>query len=68
MLIEFYQGEMKLNWHELPDTVSSNHELRDKMLDELQDRYPPETHIDSKTLFEMNSYVMNRVQCILQGK
>ena len=35
-LIDFYDGDLTLNWRQLPERVASNIELRDKIFKELQ--------------------------------
>lgn len=59
-LVEFKNSDIIFNWHILPKPLDLNLELRDKIFKELQEKYKNEL-IDSKTLFEMNDYVIKRI-------
>lgn len=63
-LVEVYpDGTLLLNWKTLPEEIQKDTKLRDKIFNELKSKYPPEKEIiDNKLLFEMNRYVINRIQ------
>lgn len=72
-LIEFSNGNMILNWGHLPEKIALDIKLRDKILNELKTMYGSETIVDSKLLFEMNKYVINKIknekkECLLLDK
>jgi len=60
-IVEFNKGDLILKWKELPDPYRGNLKLRDKVLKELKDNFS-EVFVDSKILFQMNQYVINRLK------
>ena len=65
MLVEFFQGDLILNWKEAHDKIKSNLKLRDSIMEELKAKYKDEL-VDSKLLFEMNQYVINRIKSVIK--
>ena len=62
MVVEFINEELVFNWDELPEKVRNNLELRDKIFAELQEKFDvSKVHINPRSLFDMNKYVVDRV-------
>lgn len=64
----FSDGTLALNWDQLPEKISSNIELRDKIFNELQKKLEPNLEINQRLLFEANQYVINRIKSELKLK
>jgi hypothetical protein len=58
-IVQFIDGDIVFNWHELPEKIALDLALRDKIFGELKSKY---TYADSRTLFEMNKYVIDRIK------
>ena len=63
-IVEFDNGDLILNWNDLPDNIKSNMELRDNIMNELKQKYE-NVLINPKILFEMNKYVVNRIKSMM---
>lgn len=61
-VVSFENGSLVFNWQQLPNKVRSNLELRDKIFRELQNKYKVGEFVDSKTVFEINKYVIDRIK------
>jgi hypothetical protein len=57
----FPDGSICFNWEQLPENVRSNIVLRDKIYQELRDKFKIDTGFTSKLLFEINRYAINRI-------
>lgn len=61
-IVEFSKtGDLVFNWDILPENVSSNTKLRDSIFGELQQKYPADEILNTKDLFEINTYVFKRI-------
>ena len=60
--IETEGDNLVFNWNHLPDKLKLNIELKTKIFNELQAKFPLNKFIDSKVIFEMNKYVINRIK------
>ena len=62
-LIDFdpLDGNVIFNWESLPDKISGDTQLRDAIWKDVQSKYGDEPIMDSKLLFEINKYVINRI-------
>ena len=57
------------NWYVLPEKIKEDTVLRDKMLKELENKFPvDETTVDSKFLYTANKYLLNRIKQEIGGK
>jgi hypothetical protein len=59
MLVEFNKHDAVFNWHELPEPVCLDFNLRDEIFKELQQKFKT---VDQKNLLEMNKYAFNRIK------
>jgi hypothetical protein len=57
----FPDGTISFNWEQMPANVRSNTQLRDKIFQELQDKFKVDEFLTSKTLFDINRYTLNRI-------
>jgi hypothetical protein len=57
----FSDGSIQFNWEQLPENVRNNTVLRDKIFNELKEKFKVDSEITSKILFEMNRYAINRI-------
>lgn len=70
-LIEIKEGNFVFNWYQLPEPMNLDFKLRDKIFQELQQKFNLNnlaTLIDSRLLFEMNQYTINRINSEIKLK
>jgi len=58
-------GELRLNWEAVPDQLKPHLELKEKLFNELQKKFPPGEPFDSKVLFDINKYAIARLKSFL---
>lgn len=67
-IVEFDGGDLILNWDDrLPQDVLGNIKLRDKILEELKNQFS-NIPVDTKVLFQMNKYVINRLKHVIHNR
>jgi hypothetical protein len=64
----FSDGTLAFNWDQLPENISSNIELRDKIFKELQLKLEPHLEINQRLLFDANKFVIDRIKSELKLK
>jgi hypothetical protein len=57
----FSDGSICFNWDQLPENVRINTVLRDKIFQELQEKFKVDQELTSKLLFDINRYALNRI-------
>ena len=56
-------GTFVFNWETLPiEEIRKNTEFKDKIFQELKDKYKEGTIVTSRDVFEMNKYVIDRIK------
>jgi hypothetical protein len=61
-----FDGELHLNWDSAPDQLKPRLELKEKLFNELQKKFPPGEPFDSRVLFEINKYAILRLKNFLK--
>lgn len=61
-LIQYFSdGSIHFNWDQLPENVRNNLVLRDKIFNELKEKFKVDIEVTSKLLYDINKYVINRI-------
>ena len=61
-------GNLIFNWDLLPEKVSKNIELRDKIFEKIQKEFPVgKTIFNNKLLFDINKFVIEEIKNNLGG-
>lgn len=61
-LVDFDNGDIVFNWYQLPPELALNFVLRDKIFEELQSQFSDLRYLDTKMLFDMNMFVIERIR------
>ena len=65
-LVELQNDALVFNWEHLPEKIQVNTELRDKLFNEVKNKFPLNKFIDTKLVFEINKYVIDRLKSELK--
>ena len=63
-IVSMVKDDLVFDWNQLPEQLHANTELRDKLFNEVQQKFAV-SYVDNKVLFEMNKYVIDRVKSSL---
>lgn len=66
LVVRQQDGTLFFNWEILPEKIKANRTLIEKLFEELQKKFPIDTLVTSKEVFEMNKYVISRIKSELE--
>ena len=62
LVVRQQDGTLFFNWEILPDNIKANRSLIGQIFDELQKKFPIDTLVTSREVFQMNKYVIDRIK------
>jgi hypothetical protein len=70
MIVTVVNDNLVFNWEELPDNIKIKSELKNKIFKELQLQFDPKKLLvlDSKELFKMNKFVLDRIKSVIKSE